>query len=84
MPAMLRRKGEEVTDKVVNLREASKSAYIQVTPNEALDMAKKEPSKKVIIIMVGEDEGLSYLQGGGVDHANIVWYLERVKHDIIS
>ena len=73
-----------MTDKVVSLREASKSDYIQVTPNEALDMAKKEPSKKVIIIMIDEDEGLSWLQGGSIPSGDIVWYVERVKHDLIS
>jgi len=73
-----------MTDKVVNLREASKSDYIQVTPDEALDMAKKESSKKVIIIMIDEDEGLSWLQGGSISSSDIVWYIERVKHDIIS
>ncbi len=72
-------------DKVINLREASGNNYIQVTPNEALDMAKEEATtKKVVIIMIDEHEGLSWLQGGGVDHADIIWYLERVKHDIIS
>ena len=74
-----------MTGKVVNLREASGSDYIQVTPNEALDMAKREyPTKKVIIIMIDENEGLSWLQGGSVSSSDIVWYLERVKHDIIS
>jgi len=70
---------------VINLREASGSNDIQITPEEALELAKSEPGlTKVIVIMINEDEGMSWYQGGGLSARDILWYLERAKNTIVT
>jgi len=69
-----------MTDKVINLKEACKSNLIQITPEEALELAKKEPGlEKVLIIMVSKDKEMTWYQGGGMSLMEQLWYLERAK-----
>lgn len=74
-----------MTDKVINLREASGSNYIQITPEEALELAKSEPGlDKVLIIMVSKDKKMTWYQGGGMSFMEQLWYIERAKVGIIG
>ena len=71
---------------IINLREASGSDYIQITPFEALEMAIEEnpDMKQVVIVMIGKDNELTWLQGGGLNNSDIVWHLEKVKHYLLA
>lgn len=63
-----------MTGKVTSLREASGSNYIQVTPEEALELAKSEPNlDKVLILMISKDKGMSSRQGGSMPAQEQLW-----------
>ncbi len=74
-----------MSDKVINLKEASGSNYIQITPEEALELAKEEPGlNKVLIIMVSKDKEMTWYQGGGMPLMEQLWYIERLKTCIVG
>ncbi len=74
-----------MSDKVTSLREASGSNYIQITPEEALELAKNEPDlDKVLILMISKDKGMSSRQGGGMAAQEQLWYMERLKTILIG
>ena len=74
-----------MTGKVINLREASGNDCIQITPEEALELAKDEPGlDKVLIIMVSEDKEMTWYQGGGMSLMEQLWYIERARICIVG
>ena len=74
-----------MADKVISLREASGSNDIQITPEEALELAKDEPGlDKVFILMVSDEGKLSWYQGGGMSLMEQLWNIERAKVCIVG